>query len=224
MPRAPSIRLFSGEWVGQYEDRCPAFSVTVHCLSRSIQIVMKIRPPRTIALLAFAATSLLFAQETRRTEVIPSPNPADDTKENSSAVPDVYAITGHFDRIVVLRFKYKADLLAGMQQMVKQEHIQNGVILSAMGSVRGYQIHQVGNRTFPSKDTFEKNPTQPADLVSMNGYIINGRVHAHITLSTPDKAIAGHLEPGTTVFTFAVISIGVMNDTDLSRIDDKTYR
>ncbi|MDR3751213.1 MAG: DNA-binding protein [Terracidiphilus sp.] len=177
-----------------------------------------------IVLLALMTTGLLSAQETRRTIVNPSANPADDAKENSSAVPDVYALTGHFDRVVVLRFKYKADLLAGLEQMVKQEHIQNGVILSGAGSVRGYHMHQVSNRTMPSHDTFEKNLTQPADLVSMNGYVINGRVHAHMTLGTPDKAIAGHLEPGTTVFTFAIITIGVMNDTDLSRVDDKTYR
>jgi len=98
------------------------------------------------------------------------------------------------------------------------------VILSALGSVRGYQIHQVSNRTMPSQDTFEKNPTQPADLVSMNGYVVNGRIHAHVTLSTLDRVMAGHLEPGTTAFTFVVVTIGVMNDTDLSRVDDKTYR
>ena len=180
--------------------------------------------PLRVCILALITTNLLCAQETRRTEINRSPNPADDAKENSSAVPDVYAITGHFDRVVVLRFKYKADLLAGMQQMVKQEHIENGVILSGAGSVRGYQMHQVSNRTMPSHDTFETNLTQPADLVSMNGYVINGKIHAHMTLGTPEKAIAGHLEPGTTVFTFAIITIGVMNDADLSRIDDKTYR
>ncbi|MDR3753247.1 MAG: DNA-binding protein [Terracidiphilus sp.] len=185
---------------------------------------MIIRLVYRISIVALMTTALVTAQETRRTIVNRSPNPADDTKENSAAVPDVFAITGHFDRIVVLRFKYKTDLLAGMEQMVKQEHIQNGVILSGVGSVRGYQIHQVVNRTMPSHDTFEKNPTQPADLVSMNGYVINGRIHAHVTLGTPDRAIAGHLEPGTTVFTFAVITIGVMNDADLSRVDDKTYR
>jgi predicted DNA-binding protein with PD1-like motif len=177
-----------------------------------------------LAALALVTASSLVAQETRRTEANPSKNPADDTKENSSAVPDVYAITGHFDRIVVLRFKYKTDLLAGMQKMVKQEHIQNGVILSAAGSVRGYQVHQVSNRTLPSKDTFVKDPTQPADLVSMNGYIIDGRIHPHMTLATPDKVIAGHLEPGTEVFTFAIVTIGVMNDVDFRHLDEKNYR
>jgi len=174
-----------------------------------------------VALAALTAAGVLAAQETRRTEVRTTPT---DAKPNSAAVPGVYAITGHFDRIVVLRFKYKADLLAGLEQMVKQEKIRNGVILAGVGSVRGYQIHQVSNRTFPSHDTFEKNPTQPADLVSMNGYVIDGRIHAHMTLATPDRVIAGHLEPGTDVFTFAVVTIGVMNDADLSRVDDKDYR
>jgi predicted DNA-binding protein with PD1-like motif len=59
----------------------------------------------------------------------------------------------------------------------------------------------------------------------MNGYIINGAIHAHITLANPDKAFGGHLEPGTNVFTFAIVTIGVLNDSiDLSRVDDKTYR
>lgn len=182
------------------------------------------KTPMMILVLFLMTAGVLCAQETRRTVVSPSPNPADDSKPNSDKVPDVYAITGHFDRIVLLRFKYKTDLLAGLQKMVRREHIRNGVILAAMGSVRGYQLHQVSNRTFPSRDTFVNNPVEPADLVSMNGYVINSRIHAHVTLAMPDRTIAGHLEPGTQVFTFAIVTIGVMNQAELSRIDDKTYR
>ena len=76
----------------------------------------------------------------------------------------------------------------------------------------------------PSQNTFVKNLTQPADLVSMNGYVINGRIHAHMTIATPDRVIAGHVEEGNEVFTFAVVTIGVMNGTNLDKIDDKTYR
>lgn len=182
------------------------------------------RVPATLILGLMLVGSVASAQQTQWTIVNASKNPKDDSKANSPSVPDVYALTGHFDSIVVLRFKYKADLLSGLEKMVKQEHIQNGVILAAVGSVRGYEVHQVANRTFPSHDTFEKNLTQPADLVSMNGYVIDGRIHAHMTLATPDKVIAGHLEPGTQVFTFAVVTIGVMNGTDLAKVDDKTYR
>ena len=178
----------------------------------------------TGALVMMMAASMVCAQETRRTERNPSTNPADDSKANSSAVPDAYALVGHFDRIVVIRLKYKANLLEGMKKIVQEQHIQNGVILSGAGSLRGYEIHTVSNRDMPSEDTFVKNPTQPVDLVSMNGYVIHGRIHAHMTIATPDRVIAGHVEEGNEVFTFAIITIGVMNGTDLSKVDDKTYR
>ena len=180
--------------------------------------------------IAFCVFSIVLAsytspaQETHRTAVNPSANPADDSKPNNPAVPDAYAITGHFDRIVVIRLKYGANLLEGMKRIVKEQNIQNGVILSAIGSLRGYEVHQVSSRDFPSQDTFEKNPMQPVDLVSMNGYVIDGRIHAHMTLATPDHVIAGHVEESNEVYTFAVVTIGVMNDVDLGKIDDKTYR
>jgi predicted DNA-binding protein with PD1-like motif len=46
----------------------------------------------------------------------------------------VIRLTAHSQRIVVLRFKYKTDLLAGLKNMVKQEKIRNAVILSAFRS------------------------------------------------------------------------------------------
>ena len=57
-------------------------------------------------------------QQTTRDIVNPSKNPADDAKPNSASVRDVYATTGHFDHVVVLRFKYKANLLAGLEKIV----------------------------------------------------------------------------------------------------------
>lgn len=178
-----------------------------------------------LVLLIFLAAVMLPAQQTRREQTNNSPNPADDTKANSAAVPDVYAITGQFDRIVTLRLKFGTDLLAGIQKIVAQQKIKNAVILAGAGSVRGYHLHQVSNRDMPSKNMFEKDPTAPADLISMNGYIVNGKIHCHMTLANPDHAFGGHLEPGSEVFTFAIVTIGVMNDgVDFSRLDDKTYR
>ena len=154
-----------------------------------------------------------LAQQTRREQVNAAANPADDAKPNSDKIPDVYAVTGQFDRIVVLRFKFGADLLAGIERIVKDQKI------------RGYQVHQVSNRDLPSKNMFVKDPTQPADVIGMNGYVINGKVHAHMTMATPDRAFGGHLEPGTEVFTFGIVTLGVMKDgVDFSHLDDKSYR
>ncbi|HUL52638.1 MAG TPA: PPC domain-containing DNA-binding protein [Opitutaceae bacterium] len=170
-----------------------------------------------------AAASGLAAQETR-TERTSPPNAAD-AKPNSDQVPAVYAIDGRFERIVVLRFKYQTDLLAGLESMVQQQKIRNAVILAGLGSVRSYHFHVVSNREFPSKNIFVRNPAAPADLVSMNGYVIDGRVHAHMTLSDERHAFGGHLEPGTSVFTFAIVTLGVLGDaTNFDHLDDKNYR
>lgn len=181
---------------------------------------------RKTALLAavLMTAGVLNGQETRRSVTIQEPNPKDNSKPNSSAVPDAYALVGHFDKIVVIRLKFKANLLEGMKKILLEQHIQNGVILSAVGSLRGYDVHTATNRDLPPQNTFVKNPTQPVDIVSMNGYVINGRIHAHMTLATPDRVIAGHVEAGNEVYTFAIVTIGVMNDTNLDKIDDETYR
>ncbi len=172
----------------------------------------------------FGLAAMLMGQQTK-TEVTKATTPADDAKANSTKVPDVYAVTGNFERVLVLRFKYQADLLAGLEAMVKEQKIKNAVILAGAGSVRNYQIHSVSNRTFPSKNTYVKDLSAPADIISMNGYIIDGKIHAHMTMANPEKAFGGHLEPGTTVFTFAIVTVGVLGDgVDLSRVDDKTYR
>ncbi len=150
---------------------------------------------------------------------------AEDLRPNDPQVPDAYTLSGRFDRIVVMRMKNKTDLLHGMEQMVKKENIRNAVILSGIGSLRGYRVHNVASRDYPVADVFTSAPTTPADLIGMNGYIVNGVIHAHMILGVGDKAdaIAGHLEPGSEVLTFAIVTVGIL-DTDLGRVDDATYR
>src|SRR5512137_132814 len=58
--------------------------------------------------------------------------PAIETVADNKAVPEAYGITGQFERIVVLRFKYQTDLLAGLEKMVAKEGIKNAVILAGI--------------------------------------------------------------------------------------------
>jgi predicted DNA-binding protein with PD1-like motif len=157
------------------------------------------------------------------TRIVDTAPASSDNKPNSDAVPDAYAISGSFSRIVVIRVKFQTDLLAGIEKQVKAQNIRNGVILAGIGSLRGYSVHQVANRDFPTRNIFTEERDTPCDLVGMNGYVVDGKVHAHMTVGTGAKAIAGHLEPGTEVFTYAIVTIGVL-DADLKGVDDKAYR
>ena len=139
-------------------------------------------------------------------------------------VPDAVCTSGQFEKVIVVRMKQGADLLKSLKSVVDKETIKNAVILSGIGSLVSYHIHVVDNNTFPTENIFIKNET-PVDLTSVNGYIFDGRVHAHINISDERLALGGHLEPGNEVFTFAIITVGVFNDeVNLARFDDKNWR
>lgn len=95
----------------------------------------------------------MTAQVTK-TEIFKPATPKNDSKPNSPDVPEVYAISGDIKRVVMLRFKFGADLLAGLEKMVKEQKIKNVAILSGIGSVRNYHLHSVSKRSFPSKNAF----------------------------------------------------------------------
>jgi predicted DNA-binding protein with PD1-like motif len=178
---------------------------------------------KRLFLLTLLAASL--AAQVSKVEIVKPTTPQDDSKPNSPDVPDAIGIHGQIQRVLVIRLKYQADLLAGIENMIKQHKVKNAVVLNGIGSVRNYHIHSVSNRTFPSKNIFIKDPTSPADIISINGFVINGRLHAHMTLTTGEHAFGGHIEPGTNVFTFAILTLGILpDDMDISRVDDKTYR
>lgn len=120
----------------------------------------------------------------------------------------------------MVRLKNGTDMLEGLREAVAREKIRNAVIMSGFGSVTSYHIHVVGNTILPPKDVFTKEGG-PFDLLTVSGLVMDGRVHAHITLASTKKVTGGHLEPGTSVFTFTSISLGVLKGpVDLSRVDD----
>lgn len=135
--------------------------------------------------------------------------------------PSPYLIhADRFERVLVVRLKYKDDLLEGLKKAVQNENIKNAVILSGIGSLTDYNLHTVTTRTYPPNTVYLSDDVT-TDLLNVNGYIINGRVHAHVTFATEEKALGGHLEPGTIVYTFAIVTLGVLpDDTNLQRIDD----
>ena len=143
---------------------------------------------------------------------------------NNDAVPGTIITSGDFERIIIIRLKHNTDVLTGLQEAVKQEQIKNVVIISGIGSLTSYHLHAVSNTTFPSQNVYYKEK-KPVDLVSVSGYIFDGRVHAHISVSDQEGAIGGHLEPGNLVFTFTIITVGILTaEMEVTRFDDKTWR
>jgi predicted DNA-binding protein with PD1-like motif len=137
----------------------------------------------------------------------------------TQAAPAIQILDSNFTKIVIVRLRNGVDLLDGLKKAVAEKGIKNAAILSGIGSLTSYSIHVVDNVTFPPKEAFPKGEG-PQDLINVNGYVMDGRVHAHITFSDQKAALGGHLEPGTRIFTFAVITLGVLDDkTSLAGFD-----
>jgi predicted DNA-binding protein with PD1-like motif len=138
--------------------------------------------------------------------------------------PAVHTIPSPINRVVVVRLKNKTDILEGLKQAIEREKIKNAVIISGFGSVGAYNIHVVSSMDLPYKNTFTK-ASGPFDVLTVSGMVIDSKIHAHITLSNLRKTIGGHLERGTSVLTFASITLGVLSDSaNLARIDDPEWR
>ena len=121
-------------------------------------------------------------------------------------------------RILMVRLNPGEDVLEGLTASMKAEGIRNATIVNGLGSTRSNHYHVVASNELPPKEAFTKGD-EPKDIVSMSGLVIDGRVHAHICLSDDKKAEGGHLEPGTTVLTFAIITIADLGGADFTDWD-----
>jgi len=190
---------------------------------RTFGRLFSLRVLGVLFLLASAGEETVFAEtETPPPDRRPRTT---DAEPNNPAVPAVYSLSTNFERIVVVRIKKNEDLLEGLNAGVLKEGISNAVILSGIGSLTSFHIHVVSNTTFPSTNEFLKGENHPCDITSVQGYVVEGRIHAHVALADAEKAFGGHLEPGSKVFTFGIVTLGVLpKNQDLKRFDDKTWR
>ena len=136
---------------------------------------------------------------------------------------DVHIVSSEFQRIDIVRMRSGTDLLEGLNEAIKERKIYNAVILAGIGSVTDYHYHVVSDKNMPPAEEYPK-ASVPMDLTTVEGYILNGRVHAHITLSDENSVVGGHLEPGTKALTFFVVTIGVLpDDLQIDQFDNYRY-
>lgn len=121
-------------------------------------------------------------------------------------------------RLAVIKLEYGDDVLKGLERELKKAGITKGVILTGIGSSTSYHVHIVASGNMPPGNIYFKDDA-PYDIVTMQGFVMNGRVHAHISLSDAVSAaqFGGHLEEGCRVLTFCAITI--METKEIEEID-----
>lgn len=113
-----------------------------------------------------------------------------------------------------LRLTPGQDLRAQLEQFTKEQKIQSGFIITAVGSLQKAAL-RLANRSGTAlwEDKFE--------IVSLVGTLSQDGPHLHLSLADgTGKTIGGHLVAGCEIYTTAEIVIGVANGIVFTREKD----
>jgi len=132
------------------------------------------------------------------------------------------------ERVCIFKFSTGEDILVSLREAVEKSAIKNALILVGVGSLTSYHYHVVGDSNLPPLNIHmqsDSRATMPLDIVSITGYVLDGRVHAHIGMSDSKIQFGGHLEEGCEILTFCSITLGVLpDDIDIARYDKYLHR
>ena len=144
--------------------------------------------------------------------------------------------SGRMNRIVMGRLKMNVDLLRGITEMAKNEGVQTGVILSAVGALKKAVFRNL--KVLPADLKVEKHHRlyldleQPMEIVSLTGWIATREdgeveVHAHLSASTvmgdQVTTLGGHLTSGVITSVKVVVVIGVIEESNIGAgLDPRT--
>src|SRR5688572_23490180 len=119
----------------------------------------------------------------------PAPPPAASSvpADRHAAAPPAYTMTAPVARMVMIRLRNGTDVLEGLNQGVAEQKIRNAVIVGGFGSLIRYHVHVVSTQELPTKDVFAK-VDRPQDVLNVGGYVIDGRLHPHITVADLDRS------------------------------------
>lgn len=121
-----------------------------------------------------------------------------------------------FGRGIVLHFTKGEDILKGILEECKRLHVNDAIVTGGIGSLRKFAFHRIAD----TKD----DPTNeyitiegPMELSALNGMILDGEPHLHITVCDREKCYGGHMELGCEVQYLAEISLIELANANLTR-------
>lgn len=117
--------------------------------------------------------------------------------------------------VIIRRLLRGTDLKEYIINLVNEEKINAGVIISSVGSLQEVNIRCSDLSVFHCKSKYE--------ILSLNGTISMDRIHLHISIANDKgKAFGGHLLNGCIIDTTCELVIQVLEAKFTSEYDDAT--
>jgi len=132
-----------------------------------------------------------------------------------------YFVSKEKPRTILVMFDRDDLLLEGLQDVVKKERIDTAAITGGIGSLQRVHLHTITTTSLQPVDKYW-NFTGAIEMGSVQGSVIGGDVHAHISVFDWDskETYIGHLEPGSIVAYRAEVSVAVLEGVKTERYND----
>ena len=132
-----------------------------------------------------------------------------------------YFVSKEKPRTILVMFDRDDLLLEGLQEVVKKERVDTAAITGGIGSLQRVHLHTITTTSLQPVDKYW-NFTGAIEMGSVQGSVIGGDVHAHISVFDWDskETYIGHLEPGSIVAYRAEISLAVLEGVKTERYND----
>jgi predicted DNA-binding protein with PD1-like motif len=133
-----------------------------------------------------------------------------------------YFVSKTTPRTMLIMFDRDDLFLEGIQEVIKKERIDTAAITGGIGSFQRVHLHTITTTAVQSLDKYW-NFTGAIELASVQGSVIGGDVHVHITVFDWDTKTTyiGHLEPGSVVAYRAEVSLTVLEGVKTERYTDE---
>jgi predicted DNA-binding protein with PD1-like motif len=131
------------------------------------------------------------------------------------AGPQVFG-GAHIQEVYRIRLDRGDLLLESILDTIRKHDIQDGVVLTAAGSLSECTYHRVKSLAAKAEDEF-LTVKAPMEILNINGLIAAGEPHLHLTLSSDKGAFGGHLEHGCRVLYRAEVTLAKFSGPALAR-------
>jgi len=107
------------------------------------------------------------------------------------------------------------DVLATISKRLVGQGIRQAVVIGGYGTMAAYHVHWVQHNRIPPEST-KGRAEGGFEILSMNGLVVEGKPHIHVTLSNKDGAFGGHLEEGCTAYVLCQVFVAELDGPNLS--------
>lgn len=119
------------------------------------------------------------------------------------------------ENVHIVRIDPGEDVLLAVRKFVAESGLRQAVVLGGYGTLTSYHLHWVAHTKIPTRVLYGEGEGG-IEILSMNGLVVDGKPHIHVTLSTTVGAFGGHLEEGCTAYVLCEIFFGELSGPTLS--------